>query len=103
MLGIRKDDIVSVITGKDKGKKGKVLRVFVGQRKALVENINLVKKSRRKTQQDQQGGIIDIEAPISISNLMLFCKACDSASRIGVKAAQDGSRNRYCKKCKAII
>ncbi len=103
MLGIRRDDIVSVIAGKDKGKKGKVLRIFVSQAKALVEGINMVKKNRRKTQQEQQGGIIDIESPISVSNLLIFCKICSRPTRVGIKVSADGVRNRYCKKCDGAI
>ncbi|MDP2938816.1 MAG: 50S ribosomal protein L24 [Candidatus Omnitrophota bacterium] len=102
MLGIRKDDIVFVTTGKDKGKKGKVLRVLPSLNKAIVENINLVKKNRRKTQQDQQAGIIDIECPISLSNIMLLCKSCNRPTRIGVKINPD-AKDRYCKRCKTII
>lgn len=103
MLSIRKDDIVLVTSGKDKGKKGKVLRTFPKNSKALVEGVNLVKKARRKTQQDQKGGIIDIEAPISISNILVFCKSCNQASRVGVRVAQDGLKSRFCKKCNVII
>ncbi len=103
MLSIRRDDIVSVISGKDKGKKGKVLKIFGAESKALVEGINMVKKNRRKTQQNQQGGIIDIESPISVSNLLVFCKNCSRAARVGIKVDADGSKNRYCKKCDGVI
>lgn len=103
MFSIRKEDIVLVTTGKDKGKKGRVLTTFPKLSQALVEGINLVKKARRKSQQDQQGGIIDIEAPISISNLMLFCKSCNQAARVGIRVSPDGSKSRYCKKCEAVI
>lgn len=103
MFNIRKDDIVQVNSGKDKGKKGKVLRTFPKLSKALVEGINMLKKNRRKTQQDQQGGIIDLEMPINVSNLSLLCKSCNQPTRVGVKIGQDGSKNRFCKKCEAVI
>ena len=74
MLRIKKNDKVIVVTGKGKGKTGKVLRVFPDNQKVLIERINLAKKSRRKTQQDQQGGFIEIEVPIHISNVMLVDK-----------------------------
>ena len=70
MARIKKNDMVLIISGKDKGKSGRVLHVYPKVERALVENLNLVKKAKRKTQQDQQGGIVDIEAPIHLSNLM---------------------------------
>ena len=69
---VRKNDVVQVMTGKDKGKNGKVLRVFPKKQRAIVEHINLVKKAQRKTQQNQQGGFVEIEASVHLSNLMLF-------------------------------
>ena len=90
MLRIKKDDTVTVISGKDKGKSGRVMRIFPAVSKAIVENINLVKKSKRRTQQDQKGGIIDIEAPIHLSNLMLVDKQSNGASRFKVEITKDG-------------
>ena len=103
MLRIKKNDIVSVITGKDKGKKGKVLEIFPFESRAIIENINLVKKARRKTQQNQQGGIIDIEAPVHLSNLMLVCKQCNKPTKFRVSILKDGEKIRECKKCGAVI
>ena len=103
MLRIKKNDIVAVVTGKDKGKKGKVLSVLVDKQRAVVENINLVKKAHRRTQQDQKGGIVDMEAPIHLSNLMLFCKQCNKPSRFKVSILKDGAKMRECKKCGAAI
>ena len=103
MFRIRKNDIVAVIAGKDKGKKGKVLEVFPSSSRALVENLNLVKKARRRTQQNQKGGIADIEAAIHLSNLMLVCKHCNKPSRFRVSIMKDGTKIRECKKCKAAI
>ena len=103
MLRIKKNDKVIVIAGKDKGKIGTVLRLFPLQSRALVENINVVKKARRKTQQDQQGGIATIEAPIHISNLMLVDKKSNKASRFGVSILKDGSKVRISKDTKDVI
>jgi len=101
MMRIRKNDTVQVITGKDKGKKGKVLHVFPRLGKALVENINLAKKAQRKTQTDPKGGIVEVEAAISLSNVMLVCKQCNKASRTRVAVLKDGTKSRECKQCGA--
>jgi len=74
MQKIRKNDIIQVVTGKDKGKKGKVVQVLPEAARALVEGINLAKKHKRQTRQDTQGGIVSIEMPIAIANIMLVCK-----------------------------
>jgi len=103
MFKIKKDDTVQVIKGKDRGKKGKVIRVFPEARRALIAGINLVKKHKRQTRQDQQGGIVSIEAPISISNLLLVCKSCGQPSRVGFKFLEDKTKSRFCKSCKEAI
>jgi large subunit ribosomal protein L24 len=103
MLKIRRDDIVQVISGEDKGKKGKVLKVFLKENRALVEGIKLAKKAKRKTQQDQTGGIVSIETPISISNLLLVCKNCSRAAKVGFMQLKDGAKVRFCKACKEAI
>ncbi len=103
MLRIKKNDTVAVLTGKDKGKKGRVIRIFPLESRALVEGINTVKKAQRRSRQDQKGGLIDIEAPVHISNLMLVCKQCNKPSRFKVSVLKDGSRIRECKKCGAAI
>ncbi|MEW5895297.1 MAG: 50S ribosomal protein L24 [Candidatus Omnitrophota bacterium] len=103
MLRIRKNDKVMVITGKDKGKTGKVLQVFPEIDKVLVEKINMVKKSKRKTQQDQQGGFVEIEAPLHISNILLVDKKTNQPTRFGIKTLKDGSKVRYSKKSGEVI
>jgi len=103
MLRIRKNDKVVVVSGKDKGKTGKVLRVFPSAQRAIVENINMMKKARRKTQQDQQGGIAEIESPINLSNLMLIDKKTNRGTRIGVSVLKDGSKVRQSKKSSEVI
>lgn len=103
MLKIRKNDTVEVIKGRDSGKKGRVLEVSSDGRRVLVEGLNLLKKHMRKTKQDQQGGIVSIESPISIANLMFFCKGCNSGVRVGFKLSADKTKERICKKCKGVI
>lgn len=103
MLKIKKGDIVQAIKGKDAGKKGKILRILPGNARVLVEGVNLVKKHKRQTRQDQKGGIVPIEAPISISNLMLLCKHCSRPVRVGFKLLSDGTKSRFCKACKEAI
>lgn len=103
MFKIKKGDTVIVRKGADKGKKGKVLGMFLEKARALVEGINLKKKHTRQTRQDQQGGIKSIEAPISISNLMLFCKQCNKGVRVSFSVLKDGTKTRLCKECKEAI
>lgn len=98
MLTIKKDDIVKIIAGKDKGKTGKIIDVFPATNRVLVEKINLVKKAKRKTQANPQGGLIDIEAPIHRSNVMLIDKKTNKVSRFGVSILKDGSKTRISKK-----
>lgn len=103
MNKIKKNDIAYVLTGRDKGKTGKVFRVMYGDGRALVEGVNYVKKHARKTKQDQQAGVVQKESPIKLSNLALFCKTCNKPSRTGVSVLADGTRSRYCKRCKEVI
>ena len=100
---IKKGDIVQIIKGKDRGKKGKVLRTISGKNRAVVEGLNLLKQFKRRTQQDQQGGIVSVEGSVNISNLMLVCKACGRPARVGFKNLQDGTKSRFCKSCKESI
>ena len=103
MNKIKKNDIVYVLAGRDKGKTGKVFKVMPKKDRALVEGINYVKKHARKTKTDQQGGIIQMESAIHISNIALFCKNCNKASRVGINVLADGTRSRFCKRCKEVI
>ena len=100
MLKILKNDTVVVVAGKDRGKRGKVLRVLPKESRVLVEGINLVVKHRRRTQQEQQHeGRVKMERPISMANVMVVCKSCSAAARVGFKKLEDGSKARLCKKC----
>ncbi len=103
MTHIKKNDIVVVMTGKDKGKKGKVLRVFPLEKNALVEGVNYIKKHTRRTKQDNPGGIIQKEGPTHISNIMLHCSNCKKPVRTFFKILGDNSKIRLCKKCKQGI
>jgi len=104
MNKIRKGDTVQVAKGRDKGKKGRVITIFLERKRALVEGVQMLKKHKRQTRQDQQGGIVSIESPISIANLMLVCKSCGRAVRVGFKKeTQSSSKTRFCKSCKQEI
>ena len=94
---IRKDDTVELIAGKDKGKRGAVVRVIRDKDRVIVAGVNLVKKAMRKKSQQDRGGIVEIEAPIHISNVMIVCKKC-GPTRIGYKI-DDSKKIRVCRKC----
>ena len=94
---IRKDDTVEVIAGKDKGKRGTVVRVVRDKDRVIVSGVNIVKKAMRKKSQQDRGGIVEVEAPLHISNVMIVCKKC-GPTRIGYKL--DGDKKiRVCRKC----
>ena len=102
-IQIKKDDKVKVIAGKDKGKVGKVLRVIGKKNRLLVENINVVKRHTKPNAKNRQGGILEGEAPIAVSNVMLMCNKCITPIRIKTKTLDDGKRVRVCRKCSEII
>ena len=97
-MNIRKDDIVQVMAGKDKGKRGKVLEVFPKRGLAIVEKTNMVKRHTRPSQRQRQGGIVEKENKIQISNLMLVCPKTGEPSRVGRKVLEDGRKVRFVKK-----
>lgn len=97
-MNIRKGDKVVVIAGKDKGKEGRVLATFPQKERVMVEHLNMAKKAMRPTQQNPQGGLVDIEVPVHVSNVKLVCPKCSEATRVNVRR-DDGSRIRVCKKC----
>lgn len=99
MTYLKKNDQVEVIAGKDKGRVGKVLRVLREDDKAVVERINLIKRHTKPKEMNQQGQIVEKEAPIHVSNLQLICPECTKTGRIGRKVLDDGSKVRYCKSC----
>src|SRR5262245_61932868 len=97
-MHIRKDDIVVVLSGDDKGKRGRVLRVITKDNKIVVEGVNKVYKHLRPSRQNPQGGRLSKEMPIAVSNALLYCPACTRGVRVAKKVA-DGSKTRVCKKC----
>ncbi len=101
---IRKNDTIKVIAGKNIGKTGKVLQINRDKGRILVEGINFVKKTMRKTQKNQVGGIKEIEAFFNISNIMLICPKCKKSVRVGFRIDEkDNKKYRVCKKCNGII
>ncbi len=96
---IRKDDKVIVIAGKEKGKIGAVLKVDSAKGRVVVEKVNMVKKHARPGTQTAQGGIIEKEAPLHISNVMIVCNKCAEPTRVGMRILEDGTKVRMCKKC----
>jgi len=96
---VKKDDQVEVIAGKDKGRVGKVLRVDRKSNKAIVEKINMIKRHTKPNPMNQQGGIIEREALIHLSNLKLICPKCSKTVATGKKILDDGTKVRICKKC----
>lgn len=102
-IRLKKDDKVKVLTGKDQGKIGKVLKVVKKTNRVIVENINVVKVHQKPTQASPQGGIVDKTMPVHVSNLMVMCNSCVKPTRIGMKQLEDGKRVRICKKCNQQI
>jgi large subunit ribosomal protein L24 len=102
-MRIKKGDIVLVTTGKDAGKKGKVLRVLPAANKVVVEGINRVKKHQKPNRAIPQGGILRIETPMHASNVMLLCNKCDKPTRIGSKILDNQEKVRVCRNCGEII
>jgi large subunit ribosomal protein L24 len=96
---LKLNDKVEVIAGKDKGRVGKITQVFPNLNKAKVEKINIVKRHMKPNQENQQGGIIEMEAPIHVSNLMLICAKCAKTVRVKKQLLDDGAKVRICKKC----
>jgi large subunit ribosomal protein L24 len=100
---IKKNDKVKVIAGKDKDKIGKVLRVNRKKNRILVENINIIKRHSKPNMSNKQGGIIEKESPLHLSNIMLVCNKCMKQIRIKIKMLEDGKRVRFCGKCNEQI
>jgi large subunit ribosomal protein L24 len=100
---LKKDDKVKVLAGKDAGKIGKVLKVIAKKERVLIENINIVKRHQRPSAKNRQGGIVESEAPIDWSNVMLMCNKCMKPVRISMKRLEDGKKVRSCSKCQEQI
>lgn len=102
-MKIRKNDMVLVITGKDKGKKGKVRVAHPKDDRVVVEGVNFIKKHARAQKSARQAGIIEMEAPLHISNVLLLCSKCNHPTRIGFTKLQDGKKVRFCRSCREVI
>ncbi len=102
-LRLKKDDRVAVVAGKDRGKKGRVLQVFPKEERLLVEGVNYRKVHRRPTRDNPKGGIVQMEGPLAISNVMLVCPRCGKPTRVGYTFLADGTKQRICKKCREIL
>lgn len=102
-LGIKKEDTILVISGDEKGKRGRVLEVELEKARLVVERINIIKKHMKPNNKYKQGGIIEKEAPVSLSNVMLVCSKCDKPTRIGHKILENGIKVRTCNKCGEVI
>lgn len=102
-LTIKKEDTVVVLSGKEKGKRGRVLSVLHKKDRVIVEKVNMIKKHMRPSKTYSQGGIIEREGPIHISNVVLICPRCSKPTRISNVKLEDGRKLRGCKKCKEVI
>jgi large subunit ribosomal protein L24 len=96
---IKKNDMVMVITGRDRGKTGKVMRVLPERGRVMVERINIVKRHSKPRGAASPGGILEKEAPLDVSNVMLFCERCSAPVRVGFKIAADKAKTRICRRC----
>jgi len=97
---IKKDDLVKVMKGRERGKTGRIRQIFPNENRAIVAEVNLVKKHvRQGSTQARQAGIVDIEAPIQLANLALVCKECGKTTRVGIRLLENGQKARFCKKC----
>jgi large subunit ribosomal protein L24 len=102
-LAIKKNDTVLVRSGDDRGKRGRVLAVHPGKGSLIVERLNMIKRHMKPSKKYSQGGIIEKEAPIRVSNVMLVCSKCDKPTKIGHKILESGSKVRFCKQCGEVL
>jgi large subunit ribosomal protein L24 len=102
MRKIRTGDTVVVIAGRNKGEQGKVRKNLIERDRVVIEGVNIVKKHIKRGRA-RQAGIVEVEAPLHVSNVMLICPSCKQATRVGVRKVDNGKNARYCKKCEAMI
>ena len=98
-IHVRRGDTVGVIAGKERGKRGRVLRVIRESDRVVVEHLNMIKRHQRPTPKLRQGGIIEREGPLAVSNVLVVCARCDRPVRTGVRMLADGRKVRVCKRC----
>jgi large subunit ribosomal protein L24 len=102
-MKIKKGDRVRVLAGKDKGKEGEVMFALPAQNKVIVDGVNVAKRHQKPTRATMQGGIIDKDMPIEVSNVAIVCSACSAPARIGYRFTPDGEKIRVCRKCGADL
>lgn len=102
-MRVHKDDTVLIIAGKDRGKQGKVLRVYTKSERLVVEGANMVKRHMRARPPAIQGGIMEREGPLHVSNVMLLCNKCHHPARVGHRILEDGKHVRFCRACREVI
>lgn len=102
-LHVKRGDVVKVISGKDKGKEGKIISTIPEKNKVIVEGVAVVKKHQKARVQGQESGIIHKEAAIDASNVQRLCPKCNKPARTGIKVLDDGSKVKYCKKCEEVF
>lgn len=102
-MRLKKNDLVEILTGKEKGKTGKVMKVFREQNQVLVEKVNLIKRHTRPSPTTGQGGIVEKEAPLNVSKVKLICPKCATATRFRMTKTGEGKKVRVCIKCKEMI
>jgi large subunit ribosomal protein L24 len=102
MRKIRSGDTVLVVSGRNKGQQGKVRRNLIADDRVVIEGVNIVKKHIKRGRA-RQAGIVEVEAPLHVSNIMLVCPSCKQPTRVGVRHGEDGKNVRYCKKCENTI
>lgn len=102
-MKVVKNDSVLVVSGNYRGKKGKVLKVYPKESRVIVEGVNFIKRHTRPTQKNPQGGILEKEAPIHVSNLMVVCPKCDMPTRLGRKVLENGKKVRVCRSCGEML
>jgi large subunit ribosomal protein L24 len=100
---IKKNDLVMVVNGKENGKSGRILKVLPEKGKVIIEKINFIKRHARPHGKQRQGGILEKEAPLHISNVMLLCEKCNKPVRIGHRVVEGSKKVRYCRKCGEIL
>ena len=103
MQRIKREDMVLVITGKERGKRGQVHEVFLAQQRVTVQGLNMVKRHQRQRSEREPAGIIDKEAPIHISNVKLICRVCQKPTRVTFRVRSDGVKVRVCRSCEQDI
>lgn len=102
-MKIRKNDNVLITVGKDKGKKGKVRKALPDKERVIVEGLNLIKRHSKTKGKTRQAGIIELEGPVHVSNVMVICNKCNKPVKVGVRILEDGKKARYCRNCSEII